>query len=498
MNDIERQIRDAKMASRFRMQGASPLVTAHIDKAGSMAALAMGGRLAHQYDNKNNETISSADDVTIADSVKENKDSAVVKTYTSLSSMTSSGQMNIGSAKQSRPGIISGFWSNRYILAAMPILQLLESSRGHTGEEFLALRAQLEREVQYFQQILLKQQVLPDDMNRMAYLLCTYIDGIGNEITENKRSRLTLLVTFYRDSLGGERCFEDLAHYMADPAEHFEILELYHLILSLGFKGQYHMQDRGDVLLMDLRIRLHTLLYERKPPLAITQVTLAGSTRKPTRFTPLRLCCWGLVICFLGWAGVSFYLHDKSRDIRNAILAWEPPAPRKINIMETLPQPLPKILSEGWLQVREDPRGWLLIFTSDGAFRTGKATLSAEFMQNRNIERLGEALASWPGDLEVIGHTDAQPFRNANNSNLKLSQERAEAVADRLREGSLVNSKYQRDILAVGKGDTEPLADNATEDGRRKNRRVDILWKIGDRKNPSQVDDLNGNNIASE
>jgi len=190
----------------------------------------------------------------------------------------------------------------------------------------------------------------------------------------------------------------------------------------------------------------------------------------------------GTVVCLLAYGTASVYLHDKSRGIRNAILAWEPPVPRKIDIMETLPQPLPQILSEGWLEVREDPRGWLLLFTSDGAFATGKSTLSAEFVNKRNIERLGEALASWPGDLEVIGHTDAQPFKNSQaNSNLRLSQARAETVAARLREGTLVNSKYNRDIKAIGKGESEPLADNASEEGRRKNRRVDILWKIGER-----------------
>ena len=63
-------------------------------------------------------------------------------------------------------------------------------------------------------------------------------------------------------------------------------------------------------------------------------------------------------------------------------------------------------------------------------------------------------------------------------------------MADKLRE-SLANSKYNRTVTSVGKGDQEPLDDNATEEGRRRNRRVDILWKIGEREMASPSATLN-------
>lgn len=486
MNDIERQIRDAKEASRLRTQknDGVNITPPHIDKSAAMVTMAAGARLVqNQYQSEESGKTRVKVDPVLPD-IAEERGTATSTFYTSTAPSFEELAAQHLQQKSSRPGVISGFWHNAYILAAMPVLQLVESSRGVSEDGAVALRVQFEREIQHFHQVLLKQHVLAEDVHRMGYLLCTYIDGSCGDIQESKRIRFNLLVTFYRDSWGGERCFHDLKNYMADPGQYFDILELYHLILSLGFKGQYRMQERGDVLLMDLRIRLHTILYEKNPLPEITHLTPIINSKKSSYFTPLRLWGYSMLVFLLAWGSLSFYLHDKSRDVRNSILAWEPPAPRKINIMETLPQPLPKILSEGWLNVREDPRGWLLIFTSDGAFRTGKAVLSAEFVENRNIERLGEALAGWPGDLEVIGHTDAQPFRNSpNNSNMKLSLDRAKSVADGLREGSLVNSKYQREIVAIGKGDTEPLADNSTEEGRRKNRRVDILWKVGKRDN---------------
>ena len=413
---------------------------------------------------------------------RQTTESTLPETLASLPPATPIISPKAGTPGRIKIGNVCGQWANPCIAAAMPVLLLLEQAKEGGGVDAVAVRTQLVREIQNFQQRLLMQQTLPDDVRKLAYLLCTYSDFCMTEAGTLQASGPSLLVEFFQDSWGGERCFDDLHHYLQDPAKFSHFIGLYHLILSLGFKGKYRVIERGDVLLMDLLVRINQQLYGADGIPELTCVTPEIVRPRRRRISPLRLLAVGAVVCLLAYGAASVYLHDKSRGIRNAILAWEPPVPRKIDIMETLPQPLPQILSEGWLEVREDPRGWLLLFTSDGAFATGKSTLSAEFVKKRNIERLGEALASWPGDLEVIGHTDAQPFKNSQaNSNLRLSQARAETVAAKLREGTLVNSKYNRDIQAIGKGESEPLADNATEEGRRKNRRVDILWKIGER-----------------
>ena len=72
--------------------------------------------------------------------------------------------------------------------------------------------------------------------------------------------------------------------------------------------------------------------------------------------------------------------------------------------------------------------------------------------------------------FEVQGHTDNQGSDKINDP---LSQERAEAVVKAL-EGMGVDPFNLR---AVGKGSHEPVADNGTEDGRAKNRRVVFVKK---------------------
>lgn len=79
-------------------------------------------------------------------------------------------------------------------------------------------------------------------------------------------------------------------------------------------------------------------------------------------------------------------------------------------------------------------------------------------------------------NLEIGGHTDS---RGADDMNLKLSQSRADAVLDQLiARGVAANA-----LTASGYGETEPIADNASIDGRSANRRITFKWLDG-----SQVD----------
>lgn len=487
MNDFERQIREAISAARNGVRHAEQSLTNPIWQAkSSMASLsgilpnaAASGSPAPteeeeaHYGKPANEALEptadgypSANNYAASDNVAR-RVSAQTKSYRLTTE---------------RPGLLAGTWDNPYIAAAMPLLLLVERLRANPVSRMGEIRPSLVREIQYFQQSLQRQNSPAEDVHHLSYLCCTYIDGVFPNLQTSESFNRSLLVEFHRDAWGGEDCFEHLQAYLESPKQNRQVLEFYDLILSLGFEGKFQMVEHGGVLLMDLRNRLHTLLYAQHATesLAIAQAA-TGSPRR-TYVKALKIFCYGLILCLCAYAISAWYLHEQSRQIRSDILAWVPPEPRKINIMETLPNPLSKILNEGWLEVRKDPRGWLLIFTSDGAFRTGQAQLSEEFLNKRNIERLGEALAPWPGDLEVIGHTDSQPFRNnSSNSNLKLSEARAIVVADKLRESTDINQMHQREINAIGRGESEPLADNTTEEGRRRNRRVDILWKIGKR-----------------
>ena len=86
------------------------------------------------------------------------------------------------------------------------------------------------------------------------------------------------------------------------------------------------------------------------------------------------------------------------------------------------------------------------------------------------LATIGEVLKSEPTlALEVQGHTDNVGKPAAN---LKLSRERAAAVKAYLVAKHNVSADR---LVTSGFGDTKPIADNATEDGRSRNRRVELV-----------------------
>ncbi|MBP5498917.1 MAG: OmpA family protein [Muribaculaceae bacterium] len=107
--------------------------------------------------------------------------------------------------------------------------------------------------------------------------------------------------------------------------------------------------------------------------------------------------------------------------------------------------------------------------TNNILFETGKATLKGESMDE--IQKVADYMKKNPNvRFEVQGHTDNQGSDKINDP---LSQQRAEAVVKAL-VGLGVD---EWNLKPVGKGSHEPVADNKTDEGRAKNRRVEFIKK---------------------
>ena len=99
-------------------------------------------------------------------------------------------------------------------------------------------------------------------------------------------------------------------------------------------------------------------------------------------------------------------------------------------------------------------------------FESGGATVKAASF--RDIERIAKVMTEYPQTALVIeGHTDSV---GSAELNLRLSQQRADAVKAVLVQQFNIDASR---IAAVGRGEFEPVADNATAEGRAKNRRVE-------------------------
>jgi outer membrane protein OmpA-like peptidoglycan-associated protein len=126
-----------------------------------------------------------------------------------------------------------------------------------------------------------------------------------------------------------------------------------------------------------------------------------------------------------------------------------PPAPAPAAYVAPVPMPPQKLVLEG------------VNFDFD------KATLRQEDIAI--IDKDVTGLDKWGNvNIEVAGHTDS---RGSDKYNMKLSQRRAEAVRNYLISKGIAADR----LTAKGYGESQPIADNATDEGRFKNRRVELI-----------------------
>jgi len=106
--------------------------------------------------------------------------------------------------------------------------------------------------------------------------------------------------------------------------------------------------------------------------------------------------------------------------------------------------------------------------------QTGKAALRPELVPL--LHKVGELLSATRGEIIIAGHTDNIPLSGGMfGSNLGLSMARAGSVAEFLLKSSSIDPKR---VSAMGFGEYRPLTSNETEQGRQKNRRVEIIVSL--------------------
>jgi outer membrane protein OmpA-like peptidoglycan-associated protein len=119
------------------------------------------------------------------------------------------------------------------------------------------------------------------------------------------------------------------------------------------------------------------------------------------------------------------------------------------------------------LAVREEPRGTVITLPGNVLFSSGKWVLLPE--AQKKLDAVAEALKNQEDHKMVVeGHTDSQGKESDNN---ELGGKRAQAVRDYLVSRGVASDK----ISSVGIGQSRPIADNKTPEGRAQNRRVEII-----------------------
>ena len=129
----------------------------------------------------------------------------------------------------------------------------------------------------------------------------------------------SLLRVYHNEASGGERFFVLLDQLMARPQEYRDLLELFYVLLCMGFKGKYHLDPAGDSRIDTMRERLHQDLYGgRAYERSLSDSARVKGTARPSLRNQIPL--WvvlsvSLAFTLLVYTGLRAWMYSGSVDI---------------------------------------------------------------------------------------------------------------------------------------------------------------------------------------
>lgn len=379
--------------------------------------------------------------------------------------------------------------ANPLLKAAGPLLLLLGRLRANlSSAPATQMIGQVGESIEAFDHEVRAAGFTAEQTRTAKYIICAFADDIVQNIPGEDRhvwTQYSMLSRFFGERIGGVRFFEELERAKKDPSVNYDLLELMHVCLSLGFEGVHRTSAGGAANLQMIQRNLFETLRRVKQPDPELSPRWQGQALA-SRVAGFKVPVWsvaavaavavlGLYFVFRALLGGNaeaastalLQIHPKGDlEIVRRSFPKPPPAPpplppQQAKVCGTVQPPITCLVTPNLIIVR------LIDIT---LFDPGQAVVRNEFRPL--IERIANVLNEEGGAIKVVGHTDSTPIRTARfPSNQQLSLERAKAV------GELLKSKLNQPnrISTEGKGPDTPIDTNATPAGRAKNRRVEIL-----------------------
>lgn len=159
-----------------------------------------------------------------------------------------------------------------------------------------------------------------------------------------------------------------------------------------------------------------------------------------------------------------------SKQELEALRKWKGDAAKRMQTFRDMSAKLQKMVDAGKLGVRVRDGRLVMRLPQDVLFPSGSADLSRD--GELALMEVAVILRQFPDRrFMVAGHTDNQAVKETYKDNWELSMARALVVTRFLVEAKM----KPQNIVAAGYGEYDPLATNATPDGRRENRRIEII-----------------------
>lgn len=373
---------------------------------------------------------------------------------------------------------------NPLLAAALPLLNAIVQIRlAATHDDPAGLRHQLIGEMGQFE-ARCKRMTLPFEMIVGArYCLCAVLDEAAAQTPWGSRSVWSgngLLVTFHKESWGGEKVFQLLARISQNPSKHLFLLEVIHYCLLLGYEGRYRTMDNGRLQRDAVRGRLARLIQSvrTEPATDLPQACEVALHCAPSR-PPVPLWACICVTAFIGCAiftTLNWQLGRSAEPLLRQI--WQTPLPQMPGGQRTaappdlfdLRQRLSDLIASHRLDVTDGDYGNKVILPADSLFTYQGTTLTPE--GRALVARVASAMESLKGTLLIGVYTDNRlPPSSPFASTYEYSAAQAEAISTMI--GQLIAQPCIT-MRAEGRGDSRGLMPNNSAENRAHNRRVEI------------------------
>jgi len=397
--------------------------------------------------------------------------------------------------------------TNPLTVAAAGLLVLFGRLRSQVVDmEALPLMNHVTREIEEFERRAVDSGADPQDTLIGKYALCGTADDIVQNLPGTDRHiwvQYSMVARFFNRRTSGVGFFQEVEKALADPIRKYHLLELMLTCLQLGFEGQYRTMPGGEVELQRIRRQIFETLRRVKPrgddDISPNWQGIEIAARRQGARVPVwvvaSLAAFVLAGSYVGMRVLltedGSALADRMRGmhptegvtiVRAAVVAavpgiqieptvYEPPPPPETSQLERIREALAGDIEAGTLRI--DTVGNFIAVTANNLvlFDSGSADVREAF---RNVaNRIGAVLEAESGEIRIVGHTDSVPLsgRGRFKNNHELSVARAESV-----RRMIAPALSQPDrIEVIGRGEDEPIADNATAEGRAENRRVEVL-----------------------
>ncbi len=393
-------------------------------------------------------------------------------------------------------GIGKGGSSNPLVAAASNLLILFGRLRtGLVEMQAQPLMDHVTRELDAYEGNAVQAGADPHEAAVGKYVLCGTADDIVQNLPGAERGiwiQYSMVARFFQKRDSGVGFFMEAEKAMQAPGQRFQLLELMLACLSLGFEGQYRTLPNGAMELARIRAAIYETLRRVKPrpdedvSVNWTAVPLTG--RRKFGGIPVWMVASICALMIMGaYAALTTLLNRDGGAVASTLNTMHPNAKSisilRTGIVEAFVKPddttqldriraaLQADIDKGALNVGSKGDYIFVRVSNLLLFDSGKAKVKKEFADY--AAEIAKMLNGEQGPIKILGFTDNVQMsgRGQFKTNEDLSLARAEGVRDVIVETLTDPAR----ITVEGRGEADPIGDNATAEGQSENRRVEIL-----------------------